>query len=64
MVIPKEWFGKTLIQLDLRKKYDINIITIKRGDKVFIPQANAPFTDGDIVFVIGEINDILKCFRI
>lgn len=64
MMVPKEWFGKTLIQLDLRKKYDINIITLKRGDSVSIPRPDMKFEPEDIVFVIGEINDILKCFRV
>ena len=34
--IKKEWLGKNLIQLNLRKKYGINVIAIKQGDKVTI----------------------------
>ena len=37
MKVPKDWFGKTLIQLDIRKKYRINVLTMKRGKAVFIP---------------------------
>ena len=64
LLIPKDWFGRSLIQIDIRKKYNVNIITVKRGEKVFIPMANMPFESGDIVFVIGEIKDIFKCFKI
>ena len=32
--IPKEWSGKTLAELDLRKKYEINIIGIKNNNSI------------------------------
>ena len=35
--VPKDWFGKSLSQIDIRKKFKINILTIKRGEEVFIP---------------------------
>ena len=31
-----EWAGKTLPELDLRKKYSINVVAIRRGDSVSI----------------------------
>ena len=34
--IKKEWIGKNLIELNLRKKYGINVIAIKKGDSVEI----------------------------
>lgn len=64
MVVPKDWYGKNLIQLDLRKKFDVNIITLKRGGTVSIPRPDTKFEPEDVVFVIGEINDILKCFKV
>ena len=27
-----EWVGKSLLELHLRKKYEINVVAIKRGD--------------------------------
>ncbi|SDA12532.1 trk system potassium uptake protein TrkA [Ruminococcus sp. YE71] len=62
--VPKEWWNKTLIQVDIRKKYNINILTFKRGDKVFLPNPETVMEEGDIAFVIGEIRDIQKCFKI
>jgi trk system potassium uptake protein TrkA len=32
--VKKEWVGKNLIQLDLRKKHGLNIVAIKKGDTV------------------------------
>jgi len=31
----REWCGKTLYELDLRKRYGINVIAFRKGDKVF-----------------------------
>ena len=29
-----EWVGKTLIELSLRKKYSVNVVAIRSGDKI------------------------------
>lgn len=34
--VKPEWQGKTLMALNLRKKYSLNVIAIKRGEKVTI----------------------------
>ena len=31
--VPKEWIGKTVGELDIRRKYDINILAIKNKDR-------------------------------
>ena len=64
MKIPKEWVGRMLSQLDIRRKYNVSIITVKRSEKVFIPSPDTVFAIGDVAFVIGEIEDIQKCFKI
>ena len=64
MKVPKDWFGKTLSQIDIRKKYKVNVLTIKRGKNVFIPAPDTEIKSGDVAFVIGELRDIQKCFKI
>ena len=64
MVIPKEWYGKTLSQIDIRKKFNVNILTIRRNGEVFIPAPDTEMQEDDIAFVIGSIKDIEKCFRL
>ena len=34
--IRPEWIGKSLLQLDLRKKYSINVVAIKQNEDVWI----------------------------
>ena len=58
--MPKAWFGKSLMQIDARKRLNINILTIKRGDEVFIPAADTVLRPDDIAFVLGDTRDIHK----
>ena len=64
MRAPKEWYGQTVQQLDVRKKYNINIISIKRGVGVFMPSAETEIMREDKVFVLGELEAIKKCFKL
>ncbi|WP_088005830.1 potassium channel family protein [Indiicoccus explosivorum] len=51
--------GFTLKDLDIRAKYGINIVGIKRGEDINVsPQADYRITDGDILIVIGSDADI------
>ncbi|WP_227395666.1 potassium channel family protein [Jeotgalibacillus aurantiacus] len=51
--------GNTIIDLDIRAKYGINIVAIKRGDNIIVsPQANDVIEKNDILIVIGADNDI------
>lgn len=62
--VPKDWYNKTLSQIDIRRKFKINVLTIKRGDEVFIPAPDTVIGPDDIAFIIGELRDIQKCFKI
>ncbi len=64
MKVPKDWFGRTLPQLDIRRKYEINIISLKRGSSMLMPSADTVFEQGDVVLVIGEVRAIQKCFKV
>lgn len=61
--VPKDWYGKTLQQIDVRKKYNINILTLKRSGEVLIPSATTVIQTGDIAFVLGEFKDIQKALN-
>lgn len=61
--IPKDWANKTLSELNLRSKYNINIIAVKNGDKVEIPGPNYCFKKDDAVFLIGNSKTIAKLYK-
>ncbi|MBU8877644.1 TrkA family potassium uptake protein [Bacillus sp. FJAT-29790] len=51
--------GNTIIDLDIRAKYGINIVAIKRNNDIIVsPQANEEIQFKDILIVIGADVDI------
>ena len=62
--VPKDWCGKKLGQIDVRKKYKINVLTIKRNGEVIMPSAETVIQQDDVAFVLGESRDIHKIFRL
>ena len=55
------WWGKTISELDLRSKYGINIVALKRGVKIDVsPNPDEEILEGDILLIIGNTNDLIK----
>ncbi|EPD52947.1 TrkA family potassium uptake protein [Paenisporosarcina sp. FSL H8-0542] len=53
--------GSTLIDLDIRAKYGINIVAIKRGADILVsPQADEEIKINDVLIVIGADADIIR----
>ncbi|MGE7216964.1 potassium channel family protein [Priestia koreensis] len=51
--------GYSLIELDIRAKYGINIVAIKREKEIIVsPQASELIQEGDILIIIGADADI------
>lgn len=51
--------GHTIMDLDIRKKYGLNIVAIKRGDSIIVsPQAKEMIIINDVLVVIGNDQDI------
>ncbi len=64
MKVPKDWNSKTIMQLDIRKKFNVNIIAVKRDAHLMVPSADMVMTSDDIALVIGERKNIQKCFKV
>ena len=63
--IPDAWIGKTVGELDIRRKYDINILAIKNNGELSMAISPDTFFTGNIsLLVIGEHKAIKKCFHI
>ena len=59
IVTPHKWIGKTLIELDLRAKYEITILAVKNGDTIdVIPSPQEVLTLSSILVVIGKNSNI------
>ena len=64
MAMPRDWVGKSVVQLDVRKKYNINVISIKRDGRVMIPGADTVMSQDDRLYVIGDMKDLRRCFKL
>jgi trk system potassium uptake protein TrkA len=60
--VPASWVGKDLIQLEIRKKYGVNILAINddEGNVTVSPLPTRVFCEGEKVSVIGTEKDIDK----
>lgn len=53
------WFNKSLSQLNMRRKYGLNVIAIKRdGDVIISPNGDDVILKGDVLAVVGQKHDI------
>lgn len=60
--VPERWEGKTLIDIDLRRKYGVNLLVIKSGDKITTsPSGDNVLKHGDSI-IFGGSNEEIKKF--
>ena len=63
--VPKEWIGKSVGQLDVRRRFGINILGIKRARKTDVSVMSDTILSEDItILALGEYEALQKCFRI
>lgn len=77
--LPDEWIGKTLQEVDMRKQYRINLLTVRRGkfseeanDDVLVlpeqpvidtPSPSMTFLEGDVLVIFGKDDDLTAFVR-
>ena len=60
--VQPSWVGHSLVEFDLRTKFSINIIGVKRDGKLnTVIDPNEKFKENDIVLLVGP-NDLFKKF--
>ena len=59
--VKPEWIGKNLIDLNLRRKYSINVVAIRRGDAVTVDiDPHAALTEDKKLIVIANTEKLSK----
>lgn len=59
-----EWLGKSLIELDFRRKYSINVVAIRTGEEICLNIApDKPLEDGMKLVVIANIDKLNKLIK-
>ena len=62
--VPDEWSGKTVGGLDIRKKYNLNLLAVREDGKPGMGvSSDTLLLSGQTIFVLGKWKDIQKCFK-
>ena len=65
VAVPWDWVGKTVGQIDIRRKYGINIMAVKENGKMELSiTPDTVLNSKQSMLVLGEQKAIQKCFRI
>lgn len=63
--IPADWNGKTILQLDIRRKHGINVLGIRENGKLNMNiTPNTVLSNGKSILILGQQKAVQKCFRI
>lgn len=65
LAVPPEWVGKTILQLDLRKKYGLNVLALRSGGTLDMRVTPDTTLDAErSVLILGRPKDVQKCLRL
>ena len=63
--VPADWNGKTVGGLDIRRKYNLNILAVRGdGQPSMVVTGDTMLQEDQTILVLGKWKDIQKCFRI
>ena len=61
---PREWEGKTVMELAVRQRYRLNVLGVKKGkDLQPMPGPSHRFQAGESVLVLGHDKDVQSLLR-
>lgn len=64
ITVPKDWIGKSLIELKIREKYSVTVVGVKSSDMFEVPvDPSRVFDLGDIVVVAGKSKSLESIAR-
>lgn len=62
---PATWIGKTVGEIDIRKRFGVNILAFKKDGKTFLSvNCDSVVEAGAHLLVLGEYKDVRKCFKL
>ncbi len=65
MSVPAEWDGMTVRDLDIRRKYDVNLLALREeGKPSTAVNGDTCLQQGQTILALGRWEDIEKCFRL
>lgn len=65
IAVPQNWIGKTVGQIDIRKKYNINIMALRTDGRLDMNiSSDTRLGPMNTMLVLGDMKSIHKCFHI
>ena len=65
VAVPDSWQGHSIGELDVRKRYGVNILGVKRSGKTNVTISPETVLDDSLtLLVLGEYTALKKCFRL
>ena len=65
ITVPRDWVGKTVGEIDIRKRFGINIMAVKENGHMNLSVTPDTVLSGNrTMLVLGEHRAIQRCFRI
>ena len=63
--IPEKWVGKSIGQIDIRRRYNINILGLKNRNQTNLALGPETVMTPDWnLLILGKTEDIMKCFKL
>ena len=63
--VPSAWVGKSVVEIDIRRKYNVNIIATKKNGKInAVVTADTILSGDETLLVLGEYKAMRKRFDI
>ncbi|MBR6940559.1 MAG: TrkA family potassium uptake protein [Clostridia bacterium] len=65
VAVPATWDGMSIGQLDVRRKYNLNIMAVKNGNNLTLSVTpNTIMKKENTILVVGEYKALQKCFHL
>ena len=65
LTVPEEWDRKTVASLDIRRKYNLNILAVRgNGLSNMVVSGETVLQTNQTILVLGKWKDVQKCFKI
>ncbi len=63
--VPREWLGRSVIDVDVRRKHNINVLAVRKNGRLNVSiTGDTVFEKEQTLLVLGTNENIIKCFRI
>lgn len=59
--VPAEWVGKSILDIDIRRKYNITVVAVKRQGEMFVnPRPDMKLDAHDMLIILGDSESVKR----